>query len=75
MRIHVEPQLGNLARIKTDLIDDELRAALDLLFELLVLRNHFAFAQFKIGGDRADAKLRFQQLLFLNQFSSVYGRM
>ena len=58
VRIHVSAKLRDLARIETDLIDDEVRAALDLLLELHVLRNDFAFTQFEIGGDSTDAELR-----------------
>jgi len=65
MRIHVKPQLGHFARVETNLVDDELRAALDFLLEFEILRNHFSFAQFEIRCDRPDAKLCLQQLLIL----------
>src|SRR5580658_3853069 len=56
VQVHPNVQLGDFARVKADLVDDELRAAPDFFLELQVLRNDFAFAELEVGGDGADAE-------------------
>ena len=63
VRVHVAAQFRNLPRVEADLVDDELRAALDFLPQLFVLRNDLALAQLEVGRHRADRELRLLQLL------------
>src|SRR5580658_8178630 len=56
VQVHPNVQLGDFARVKADLVDDEVRAALDFFLELQVLRNDFAFAELEVGSDGADAE-------------------
>src|ERR1700683_578101 len=63
MRIHVRAKLRDLPRIEPDLVDDEVRPALDLLLQLQVLRNYLALAQLEIRCYGTNAELSSSQAL------------